>query len=130
MSVTSDPFKDLGRPVEAVPDTVEVEDVFDLDRVIAEREVKPAFVFRFDGETYSLPARPDMRAAALFADAQLRQGFEVLLGSAQWERLVASEATFDDQAFTAMYEAYQAHIGEDLGESKASTRSSKSTAKK
>lgn len=123
----TDPFETHGKPalVEAV-----VEDIYDLDRVIAERDEKAPFTFRFGGEVYSLPPRPDMRAAAALSGGRLDAGFEMLLGKSQWERLQAAEAVFDDETLLAMMTAYQAHIGEDLGESKASQKSSRNTAKK
>jgi len=108
----------------------DVEDIFDLDAVIAEREKKPPFVFRFGGESYSLPTRPDVRAAAALGAGRLDDGLRMMLGQAQWERLQEAEAVFDDQALLSIMEAYQKHTGDDLGESKASTRSSRNTAKK
>lgn len=128
MTAAPDPFEERG--VAVVPDAPEVEDIFDLDALIAEREEKAPFVFRFGGEAYSLPPRPDLRAAAAFSDERINDGFRILLGAAQWERLQAAEQVFDDKAFESMYLAYQAHIGADLGESSASAKSSRATARK
>lgn len=125
-----DPFEQRGKPALVEDAKSDVEDVYDLDAVIAERTEKAPFIFRFGGEAYSLPPRPDMRAAAALSAGRLDDGFRLLLGEAQWERLQASPATFDDSAFLAMYEAYQTHIGEDLGESKASPSSSRKTVKR
>lgn len=103
---------------------------FDLDKIIAEREPKQPFRFVFGGDEYSLPPNPDLTAMALLTDpTTTRQGLAKLLGEEQWERLVSSEAILDVPALNALLEAYQDHVG-DLGESKASARSSKATAKK
>lgn len=107
-----------------------VENVFDLDAVLAEREPKAPFVFRFGADTFSLPASPDLRAIAAFSAERLDEGFRILFGAEQWERLQASETVLDGEAFSALFEAYTAHVGEDLGESKASPKSSPRTAKR
>lgn len=94
--------------------------VYDLDAVIAEREPARPFTFKFGGDVYTLPPRPDMRAAAALAAGRLDEGFAMLLGADQYERLQAAEAVFDDEALLSMMNAYQAHVGLDLGESAAS----------
>ena len=113
--------------IAAVPDP---DPVFDLDKVIDEREPAKPFTFKFDGELYSLPARPDMLAAAALEGERLDEGFRLLLGTDQYARIQASEKVFDDVALVAMMTAYEKHIGENLGESEASATSSRNTAKR
>ncbi len=108
----------------------QVENVFDLDAVLAEREPKSPFVFRFGADTFSLPASPDLRVIAAFESERVDDGFRLLFGTEQWERLQASEKVLDADAFAALFAAYTAHIGEDLGESKASPKSSQKTVKR
>lgn len=130
MSAVEDPFAIRGQsvqPVEAVP---EVEYDYDLDAVIAEREAVKPFTFKFGGESFTLPPRPDMVAATDLSAGRLDEGFKRLFGESQWERIHASEAVLDDVALTALFERYQAHTGMDLGESKASQNSSRNTAKR
>jgi hypothetical protein len=103
---------------------------FDLDKVLAERKKTPPFQFTFDGERYVLPGRPDVRAAAAMSAGRLDDGFRLLLGPDQWDKLQASPKVFDDDALITLMEAYQAHSGEDLGEFRASTNSSSTTVKR
>lgn len=107
-----------------------VENIVDIDAIMAERDEKPPYVFTFGGEVYSLPARIDIRAVAAMSRGDLDVSMRLLLGQAQWERLQASESVFNDETLTVVMDKYQEHMGEALGESKASTKSSRSTAKK
>jgi len=125
----TDPFEQRGRPALVEDAKPKVEGVFSLSKVLAEREEKPPFVFEFDGENYSLPSRIDLRAIAAFQSGRIDQGFQILLGAAQWDRLQAADGVFGDDEFGALFEGYQEHIGEDLGESAASTSSSRKPAK-
>ena len=113
--------------IAAVPDP---DPVFDLDACIAERAPARPFTFRFDGDLYTLPARPDMLAAAAMEGERLDEGFRMLLGTEQYARIQASEKVFDDEALVAMMGAYTKHIGENLGESEASATSSRNTVKR
>lgn len=88
---------------------------FDLDAVVTESEAKP-FDFTFGGEGYVLPAQVDLLAAASLEGGRLYDGFHRLLGDAQWERLLASDAVFDQARLKALMEAYAAHVGLSLGE--------------
>lgn len=114
--------------VEAVPDEPAV---FDLDAVIAERETRAPFEFRFGGVQFTLPPELDVRVIAALSAGRFDDGLRMLLGSAQWEALQAVEEVFDADALNALFDAYGKHLGEDLlGESPASTRSSRHTAKR
>lgn len=96
---------------------------YNIDEVIAEREEKEPFEFVFDGETYTLPTRPDIRADAALMSGQLDDGFRLLLGAESWEKIKASPKVLDDDAFLGMYRAYQAHTGDPAGEDEASPTS-------
>jgi hypothetical protein len=101
---------------------------FDLDAMLADRQLdRPRFTFRFGGESYSLPPSIDLRAAAAMQAGDLQTGLSVLLGKDQWARLLASDATFDTDALSALMDRYAAYTGASLGESSASTGSSGST---
>lgn len=115
---------------ELAPVADEPEFSYDLDAVLAEREEKSPFTFPFDGAKYVLPPRPDIRAAAALSAGRLDDGLRLLLGTEQWDRMQASTKVFDDEALVGLLDAYMAHTGEDLGKSKASTRSSRNTAKR
>lgn len=120
---------ELANKPTAVPDPEVVPD-FDLDAVIAEREETPPFKFKFGGEWYTLPPRPDMVANTHLVAGRLDEGFARLFGPSQWERIQKSDAVLDDLGLLQLFEAYQEHIGEDLGESKASPKRSRNTAKR
>lgn len=120
---------ELANKPTVVPD-VQPEISFDLDRVIAERDVTPPFTFTFGGEVYSLPPRPDMIANTHLVAGRLDEGFERLFGPSQWDRIQKSDAVLDDLGLLQLFEAYQEHMGEDLGESKASPKRSRNTAKR
>lgn len=95
---------------------------FNLDAVLAEETGAP-FSFTFGGEDYDLPPHVDLMVVAAMQDSRLGDGLRKLLGPKQWERMQASEATFDERALTALLEAYMAHVGTTVGESSASTSS-------
>lgn len=105
-------------------------DIVDVDAIMAERVEKPPYVFRFGGEIYNLPPRADFRAIAAMSQGELDKAMRLLMGQSQWERLQDAEAVFTDETLKVVMDGYQAHMGEDLGESKASTRSSKNTARR
>lgn len=111
--------------------TTSVPEEFDLDALLADLDQnRPKFRFRFGGEAYSLPPKVDLRAAAAMQAGDLHAGLRLLLGAEQWERLCAAEATFDQDALTALMERYVAYTGASVGESSASTVSSASTAER
>lgn len=103
---------------------------FDLDALVAERAPRKPFTFRFGGESYTLPAVVDVRAAAALSDGDLTTGLRYMLGAEQWERLAATEVTFDIEALNALLTRYGDHVGASVGESSASTGSSKSTGRR
>jgi hypothetical protein len=108
------------------------EDVFDLDKVIAEREERPPFQFKFGGQRFTLPgAGIDVRVIAALQGERIDDALEMLLGVGQWATLQRLEAVFDQESFYALLQAYGKHLGEDIvGESPASGSSSNGTGKK
>lgn len=96
--------------------------MFDLDAVSNEDEGIP-FEFTFGGEKYALPATPDVLAASLFSVGNLYGGLQRMLGDKQWERILASPKTMDQDTLGKLLAAYKAHAGADVGESAASTSS-------
>jgi hypothetical protein len=101
-------------------------EVFDLDAVAREAAGEP-FRFRFGGEDYELPSHVDIRAIAKLSIGQFYEALQLMLGDEQWQRMLAADAVFDDQTLRSLMEAYAAHSGTELGESSASTGSSRST---
>jgi hypothetical protein len=101
---------------------------FDLDALLADTpDPRPVFRFRFGGEQYTLPPSIDIRAAAALQAGKLWDGLAVLLGAEQWERMQASQSTFNGDALKALMDRYAKHTGAPLGESSGSTSSSSST---
>jgi hypothetical protein len=111
---------------------VDSDNVFDLDAVIAEREERAPFQFRFGGQVFQLPgAGLDIRVIAALQGERIDDGLRMLMGDTQWATLQSLEATFDQEAFYALLRQYGKHIGEDIvGESGASTGSSNGTGKR
>jgi len=106
-------------------------DLFDLDALDAEADDDVPFEFKFGGEKFSLPPRPDLRAIAAMSEGRLADALRMLLGEEQVKRLDEIDAVFDDRKFLALMEAYAQHAGVgDLGNSRPSSGSSKSTARK
>lgn len=97
--------------------------MFDLDAVIAEGPERAPFEFTFDGETYTLPPRPDFRGDAALQVGRYDEACRIFLGETQWEKLKASPKVLDDDAFLALYRAYQAYQGDTSGEGEASPSS-------
>jgi hypothetical protein len=104
------------------------DDIFDLDAVAAEGQDEP-FRFRFGGEVYEMPPL-DLRQAAKLDDTggSAVDMFRLLLGDEQWQRMEAAEARLTQPMFLELLDRYTKHTGIDLGESPASSRSSRSTA--
>lgn len=102
---------------------------FDLDAVIAERDAKEPFAFTFDGAEYTMPNDVDVRVIDLLMEGELAGALELLLGDEQWSAIVASPKTLGTAALGDLVTAYFTHVGVDMGESSASTRSFKSTAR-
>lgn len=101
--------------------------VFELDALDREAKAEP-FEFRFDGEIYTLPPDFDMRHAALFTEGDVLGGLEAVLGTEQWERLSASPKMLSIGKVNQLLEEWCASIGVELGESAASSRSSRRAA--
>lgn len=94
----------------------------DLDAMAAESTATP-FYFKFDGETWELPARPDIRALSHLVDGNVRRCFMIWLGEEQGNRLDAVKAVFDTAQFESLLDAYFEHAGIDLGKALHSMRS-------
>lgn len=103
-------------------------ELFNLDALENDANQEP-FRFMHGGEEYTLPASPDMRAGIAFQKEDAEGGLRLLLGNEQWARIEASDAVFDTNKFVKLMAAYEAHIGVAVGESQASSPSSKSTAR-
>lgn len=88
---------------------------FDLDAVANEATAAP-FEFTFGGGAFTLPPAIDVLAVAAIEQGRLYEGLHRLLGDEQWERMVASEAVFDESKLVALLDAYGKHIGISLGE--------------
>jgi hypothetical protein len=97
---------------------------FDLDAVAAEAAgTGEPFTFTFGGDQYELPARFDVRVIALIGKGDVYDALRTLLGKDQTDRLMASDAVFNDKVFAALIEAYAEHQNVSTGESLASTSS-------
>jgi hypothetical protein len=86
--------------------------VFELDALDREAKAEP-FEFRFDGEIYTLPPDFDMRHAALFTEGDVLSASPKMLSIGKVNQLL---------------EEWCASIGVELGESAASSRSSRRAA--
>jgi len=83
---------------------------FDLDAVARDADGEP-FPFTFGGETWTLPANPDMRAVDELTKDPMG-GLSRLLGD-QWEAFEAVPQVFGTREFAALLDAYQSHLGVD-----------------
>lgn len=106
--------------------------VFDLDAVIADVQREP-FVFTFGGVEFTWPGGVDLRVSALLSEGNLLGALERLNGD-QHEKFMASwenhEGLLDNTFIKALFGEHAKHAGSSLGESSASTGSSKSTEKR
>jgi hypothetical protein len=96
--------------------------VFKLDAVKREADTEP-FEFEFDGDIYTMPPDFDARAAQAFADADFQGALEILLGPDQWDRLYRSPKLLSLQRINEMVGEWCDHIGVEVGESSAPSRS-------
>jgi hypothetical protein len=101
----------------------------DLNRLIAERRAKQGELFTFDfgDHTYHLAPRMDFRVIALMTKGEVHRALELLLGAEQWEMMLAEPEILDDDTLKDLLASYAEYQGSPLGESSASTGSSKST---
>lgn len=102
-------------------------DLFNLDAVVSESAGKGPFRFQFGGDEYELPPDMNIIAAAAMAGGEIYEGLKLLLGHEQWKRMRESDSVLTDAMLSALFTAYQEHMGVDMGESSASTVSSKPT---
>jgi hypothetical protein len=96
---------------------------FDLDAALAEREPRVPFEFVWGGETYSLPASPNLLAFSRLTSgvtAEAYRALKTIFGDDQYDRLEANPKVFDGPALAAFMEAYAEHADVDLGEASAS----------
>jgi hypothetical protein len=100
---------------------------FNLDALASEGDGRAVFEFTFGGETYELPPEMDVRAASALSAGRVYEGLGMLLGDVQWSRMQAAEQILTEKMLSALLQEYAAHMGIDLGESSASTGSSRST---
>jgi hypothetical protein len=94
---------------------------FDLDAVIAEAGEPVRFEFTFGGEAFHMPAAADIDVVMVEQIEGASEGstMRTLLGDDQWERLVALRAAghrLSGRHLAALLEAWQAHVGVELGE--------------
>lgn len=99
----------------------------DLDQLAAEAE-HASFEFTFNEETYELPGNPDYKAMIALQHGRIIEALELLLGPDQFDRIDGSDKTLGISQVVALIEAYAEFLGLTLGESMASSSSSKSTA--
>ena len=100
---------------------------FDLDALAAEAGGEP-FRFTFGGEEYELPPRIDFRVGVALAEGDSVGAVRYMLGE-HWQRILDSEQTLDGHLAGELLKAYMEHSRTNVGESEASSRSSKSTAR-
>jgi hypothetical protein len=103
-----------------------VAEPFDLDALAAEADGEP-FRFVFGGETYELPAEPDFRVGVALGRGDSVEAMRLMFGE-HWDRVLASKTRLTGSMAGKLLKAYMAHTGNNVGESKASSSSSKSTA--
>jgi hypothetical protein len=100
---------------------------FKLDAVAREAKAEP-FEFTFDGETYTMPPDFDVRYAGMMTDGDVLGGLAGVLGPEQWERLNSADAILSITKVNELLEEWCEHIGVELGESSAPSRSVRRTA--
>lgn len=104
---------------------------FDLDAFIADAERAP-FVFTFGGVEFTWPGSVDLRVTGRLGDGDLFGALE-LLNRDQHEKFMAAwqghDGILDNKVIQALFGEHAKHAGSSLGESSASTGSSKSTAR-
>lgn len=106
---------------------------FNLSAVEAEASTEqPApFEFDFGGEHFTMPVSIDVRARIAASEGNLALAVKLMLGDSQYRRLVQVPEVLDDTRLGALISAWAEHSrSASLGESEASTVSSKSTAKR
>lgn len=101
---------------------------FDLDAFVAESLGEP-FVFKFGGEEFTVAPAPDMRIIAEFDGGSMMVCLQLMLGD-DYERFAAiptKTAILTRDGLLKLLTQWTKHQRASLGESSASTGSSKST---
>lgn len=101
---------------------------FDLDAFIAESLGEP-FVFKFGGEKFTLAPAPDMRIIAEFDGGDMTECLRRTFG-AEYDRFAAvppEKGILTRDGLLELLKRWAMHQRASLGESSASTGSSKST---
>ena len=100
---------------------------FDVDAIEVEASGTP-FKFTFGGETYTVPAIVDFKITAHLRRGDFASAIEAMVGPEQWQKILASDAVLNLERANAIVTAFAEHVGTTVGKSRASRRSSKSTA--
>lgn len=100
---------------------------FDLDAFIRSRE---PFTFTFGGREWTWPPNGDLRADVALARGDLGGALRWLFDDEQAVAFMEAGHGLDVEALRALFDAYAEHRGTRLGESSASSASSKPTAKR
>lgn len=104
---------------------------FDLDAFIASQDPGP-FVFTFGGQEWTWPPKPDLRSIGHLVANPPRwiDALQLMFKPADWERFIEQTGGgLSDDAIIELFRRHATHAGSSLGESSASSDSSKSTAR-
>lgn len=105
----------------------EPREAFDADALEIEATGEP-FVFTLGGKNYTMPAVMDFRVASYLRDGDFGGAVELLVGPDQWQAILKGAGVLTMERAIGIWTAYAAHLGTTPGKSRASRRSSKSTA--
>jgi hypothetical protein len=82
-----------------------------------------AWEFEFDGQAYSLPSQVDARVVAAIDSNQFGVAMRLLLGDAQWNRIMEADAILGMTELEGLLRAYFADLGVPLEQRSASGNS-------
>lgn len=121
------------QPVPIEPDEVD----FDLDLLTVEAEDAPPFTFRWGGKTFEMPLMMGMPFEDQLAleRATVEESMRLIMGDATFDELVVTRGGTDERPLSIgrmseLLTRWNRHQGLEPGESRASSRSSGSTARR
>ena len=103
---------------------------FDLDSLVVEAEGSKPFVFRWREQSWEMPLMDalDLSDQLALENATVEESLRIIMGGEQWDRFIAEPiSTGRTRALIKQWRKWQ---GLNEGESRASSRSSVSTARR
>lgn len=113
-----------------MPEEPEEQYDYDLDALVVEAENAPPFKFKWRDQVWEMPLMDalDFGDQLALEEATVERSMQLIMGEDQFTQLISEPISTG--RMRGLIEAWQRHQGLEPGESRASSRSSKNTARR